>query len=150
MSPDVSRERELQLSDESYESSDRDSVSSVQISEAKYSNDLIETVQKKVNMRAEQKKGTITENSVSILKGRLFRKASEAIKPVPPQKRKQEDTVGSCKVMGASIDTEVDKPGPSSVNQTDIKDVKEFVIRCVMDDASEQESVVTEGNEIIY
>ena len=109
MSPGVSIAGDLQLSDESYEPNDRDSVSSVQISEAKYY-DLIETVKKKVNMKAEQKKGNITENNVSILKGRLFRKATEAIKPVPPQKRKQEDTVGSCKVMGASIDIEVDKP----------------------------------------
>ncbi|MEW8547865.1 MAG: hypothetical protein AB2693_30530, partial [Candidatus Thiodiazotropha sp.] len=148
VSPDVSVAGDLQLSDESDESSDKDSVSSVQISKEKEDKDQVEVLKEEVRVGAEQNKRNVSDKSISLLKGRLFRKATEPIKPIAPQKRKREDTVRSEKVMSAP--TQADKPGPSSVNETKKKDMKEFKVRCVKNDASEQETIVTEENEIIY
>ena len=82
---------------------------------------------------------------MALLKGRLFRKATEPMKPLNPAKKKLMTTVA----FNTSEKQHEEKPGPSSLDQGESKDYKKYVVRCVKKTESEHETIVTEDQEEI-
>ena len=75
---------------------------------------------------------SVQGSSVSLLKGRLFRKATGPTKPINPAKKRD------ATVLGAPT---VERPGPST---------GVFVVKCVGGSGSGREAVITENGDEIY
>ena len=126
MSPDVSL---VESSDEEDDTSEP--VRSVEKSGA----DKVKTTKDIKDPEGEKivSASSVQGSSVSLLKGRLFRKATEPTKPINPAKKKRDATV-----LDAPA---VERPGPST---------KKFVVKCIKENESGHETVITENGDEIY
>ena len=79
---------------------------------------------------------------ISLLKGRIFRKATEPVKPLAPQKRKHKLE------HQATLDKANEAKRPCSKSERTIV-TKKFVVKCRKDELS-HETVVTEDQEEIF
>ena len=136
-SPDVSLEGDLQISEDSEVQSDKGSESSPRAKEIQSDEDEIEINKEKSGEKYEEAKPA--ESDISLLKGRLFRKATTPVKPLAPQKHKLKST--------ETLNMASDSKRPCH-NQG-----KKILIQCSQTDkekTSEQETFIFEDGENIF
>ena len=136
-SPNVSLEGDLQISEDSEVQSNNGSESSPRSKEIQGDEGESEVNREKAGEKSEEAKPS--QSDVSLLKGRLFRKATTPVKPLAPQKHKLKST----DTLNMASDSK-----RSCQSQG-----KKILIQCSRSDkekSSEQETIIFEDGESIF